>query len=76
MRIRKMQATFGKLSGESISFHGGLNVIYAPNESGKSTWCAFIRAMLYGVASANNIVAYPSWYVGYNNRQIRLMGRR
>lgn len=35
-----------------------------------------LRAMLYGVASANNIVAYPSWYVGYNNRQIRLMGRR
>lgn len=33
------------------------------------------RAMLYGVASANNIVAYPSWYVGYNNRQIRLTGR-
>ena len=24
-------------------------MIYAPNESGKSTWCAFIRAMLYGV---------------------------
>lgn len=49
MRINKMTASFGKLENESLSFHPGLNVIYAPNESGKSTWCAFIRAMLYGV---------------------------
>ena len=64
MRIRKMQATFGKLSGESISFHGGLNVIYAPNESGKSTWCAFIRSMLYGLESGNGLgdrVRYAPW---------------
>ena len=52
MRIRKLCASFGKLQGETLSFHGGLNVIYAPNESGKSTWCAFIRAMLYGIDSA------------------------
>lgn len=49
MRINKMTASFGKLQNESLSFHPGLNVIYAPNESGKSTWCAFIQAMLYGV---------------------------
>ena len=49
MRIRKLNATFGKLQNESLQFHGGLNVIYAPNESGKSTWCAFIRTMLYGL---------------------------
>lgn len=35
-----------------------------------------LRAMLYGVASANNLVAYPSWYVGYSNHQIRRMGRK
>ena len=29
------------------------------------------RAMLYSVASANNLVAYPSWYIGYNNWQLR-----
>lgn len=28
------------------------------------------RAMQYAVASANNLIAYPSWYVGYQNRQI------
>ena len=52
MIIRKLCASFGKLEGESLRFHDGLNVIYAPNESGKSTWCAFIRAMLYGIDSS------------------------
>lgn len=52
MKINKLTATFGKFQNESISFHQGLNVIYAPNESGKSTWCAFIMAMLYGIDSS------------------------
>ena len=52
MRINKLTASFGKLQNETLRFHDGLNVIYAPNESGKSTWCAFIRAMLYGVDSS------------------------
>ncbi len=52
MKINKLTASFGKLQNETLRFHDGLNVIYAPNESGKSTWCAFIRAMLYGVDSA------------------------
>ncbi len=57
MKIRKLTASFGKLEHESLSFHEGLNVIYAPNESGKSTWCAFIQAMLYGVDSAQRAKA-------------------
>ena len=52
MKITKLTATFGKFNNESISFREGLNVIYAPNESGKSTWCAFIKAMLYGMDSS------------------------
>ncbi len=52
MTINKLTASFGKLNGESLQLHDGLNVICAPNESGKSTWCAFIRAMLYGIDSA------------------------
>ena len=52
MKINRLTATFGKFQNESISFHQGLNIIYAPNESGKSTWCAFIMAMLYGIDSS------------------------
>ena len=51
MKILAMQATFGKLEGETITFRPGLNVIHAPNEWGKSTWCAFMSAMLYGIDS-------------------------
>ena len=52
MMIKRLDATFGKLEGESLELHDGLNVISAPNESGKSTGCAFVRAMLYGVDSS------------------------
>ena len=52
MIIKKMRANFGCLEKAEIELHEGLNVITAPNESGKSTWCAFIRAMLYGVDSS------------------------
>ena len=49
IEICRMTATFGKLEHETISLHAGLNVIEAPNEWGKSTWCAFLAAMLYGL---------------------------
>ncbi len=49
MRILEMEATFGKLDHAKLSFGSGLSVITAPNEWGKSTWCAFLTAMLYGV---------------------------
>ena len=49
MKILSMTATFGKLSHETLTLKPGLNVIHAPNEWGKSTWCAFIVAMLYGI---------------------------
>lgn len=49
MRIYAMTATFGKLEHETLELQPGLNVICAPNEWGKSTWCAFLLAMLYGM---------------------------
>ena len=49
MRIRTMTATFGKLEHETLTLEPGLNIIQAPNEWGKSTWCAFLTAMLYGI---------------------------
>lgn len=47
-----MTATFGKLEQEHLDLEPGLNVIEAPNESGKSTWAAFLLSMLYGIDTA------------------------
>ena len=49
MRIYSMTATFGKLEHQTLTLRPGLNIIEAPNEWGKSTWCAFLVAMLYGI---------------------------
>ena len=49
MKIYSMTATFGKLEHETLTLQPGLNVISAGNEWGKSTWCAFLTAMLYGL---------------------------
>lgn len=49
MKILAMSATFGKLDGSALTLKPDLNVITAPNEWGKSTWCSFIVAMLYGI---------------------------
>ena len=49
MKIYSMTATFGKLRQQTLTLTPGLNVIQAPNEWGKSTWCAFLTAMLYGL---------------------------
>lgn len=51
MKIYSMTATFGKLEHTTLTLQPGLNVIHAPNEWGKSTWCAFLVAMLYGIDS-------------------------
>ena len=49
MKILSMTATFGKLEKATLSLKDDLHIIEAPNEWGKSTWCAFILAMLYGI---------------------------
>lgn len=49
--IHRMAATFGRLDHETLELSEGLNILQAPNETGKSTWCAFLSAMLYGINS-------------------------
>jgi len=69
MKIYSMTATFGKLEHETLTLKPGLNVIEAPNEWGKSTWCAFLVNMLYGLdtraKTTKNILAdkdrYAPW---------------
>lgn len=52
MKILRMTASFGRLDHETLELAGGLNVLTAPNEAGKSTWAAFLVSMLYGVDSS------------------------
>lgn len=47
MLIRRMTATFGRLREQTLELQDGLNILQAPK--GKSTWCAFLLSMLYGV---------------------------
>ncbi len=48
MKLNKLTATFGRLDHAELIPGPGLTLIEAPNEGGKSTWCAFLRAMFYG----------------------------
>ena len=57
MIIKRMQATFGKLDRRELKLQPGLNVITGANEAGKSTWLAFILAMLYGVDTRDRVKA-------------------
>jgi len=49
LKIEKLELkNFGKFRDASVDLKDGLNVLYAPNETGKSTLAGFIRYMLYG----------------------------
>mgnify|MGYP000014396765 FL=1 len=52
MIIRKMTASFGRLEDSTLTLSPGLNLICAPNEAGKSTWCTFIQTMFYGLPAS------------------------
>jgi DNA repair protein SbcC/Rad50 len=50
MRIETVKATaFGPFSGEVLELAPGMNVIYGPNESGKSSWHAALYAGMCGM---------------------------
>lgn len=51
MIFHRLTATYGKLNHQTLELGPGLNILEAPNESGKSTWCAFLLSMLYGIDS-------------------------
>ncbi|MEY8387782.1 AAA family ATPase [Oscillospiraceae bacterium 38-13] len=52
MQIRRLTATFGKLQEQTLELQDGLNILQAPNETGKSTWCAFLLSMFYGISTS------------------------
>ncbi len=70
MRLYSMTATFGKLEHQTLTLSPGLNIIEASNEWGKSTWCAFLAAMLYGIEtrshSTKNALAVKERYAPWS----------
>lgn len=73
MKILSMTATFGKLDGEKLILKPDLNVFTAPNEWGKSTWCAFILDMLYGIKTSDRtlpgkVLADKDHYAPWNGK--------
>ncbi len=51
--IEKIEiVSFGKLKNVSITPSSGINILSAPNESGKSTLAAFIKFVFYGFVGA------------------------
>ena len=67
MHFEELNATFGKLKDAKLTLAPGLNCIYAPNESGKTTWSRFILNMLYGINTRDrNALADKSRYQPWN----------
>ncbi len=54
MIIKRLRANFGKLHGE-LELQPGMNLLCLPNEAGKSTWSAFLLAMLYGIDTSERL---------------------
>ena len=71
MKIKKMTATFGCLDGQTLELSGGTDLMVLPNESGKSTWAAFIIAMFYGLdpkRSAKGRLSDKERYTPWNGK--------
>ncbi len=64
---------FGKFHETELNLNPGINIIYGPNESGKSTIHAFIQCMLFGAerlrgrgAGKDAYTKYQPWELGGN----------
>lgn len=61
MQIRQLYIKgFGKLKHLQISFNSGLNIIYGPNESGKTTLYNFVRSCLCNL-DESELKKYEPW---------------
>lgn len=69
MQWKQLSAVFGGLDTDTLLLKEGLNLIYAPNESGKSTWCTFLRTMLYGLPTRDRkLTADKNRYAPWNGK--------
>lgn len=80
--IEKIEiVSFGKLKNAVVTAENGINILSAPNESGKSTLAAFIKYVFYGFAgtrkqnlSENERELYTPWDSDVSEGSIALTG--
>lgn len=66
MNIRELEIkNFGKFHDRRVRLEPGINLIYGPNESGKTTLHTFIKSMLYGMRRQRGRAAGKDVYSRY-----------
>ena len=66
MQIKEARVfNFGKLQNQDYQFSPGINVIYGPNEAGKTTLHTFLLAMLFGMDKSRGRAAAGDVYTRY-----------
>jgi recombinational DNA repair ATPase RecF len=66
--VRISVENFRALRQAAIDFAPGLNVLYGPNDLGKSTIAVAIRATLLTPPSSSEAETYASWFTAENPR--------
>ena len=74
MRLEELHLDgFGRFHQQAIGpLHAPVTVIYGPNEAGKSTLLAFVRAVLFGFPQRKRREHYPPLAGGRHGGRIRL----
>lgn len=66
MKLKQLKVeNFGKLNNREISFEDGINIVYGPNESGKTTLHEFIKGMFYGITRQRGRASKNDLYTRY-----------
>ena len=66
MKLRQLKVhNFGKLNDKEMSFEDGINIVYGANESGKTTFHAFIKGMFYGITRQRGRASRNDLYTRY-----------
>lgn len=66
MKITELKIkSFGCFHQKEITFGDGLNVVYGPNESGKTTMHTFIKSMFFGIRRLRGRAARTDSYSRY-----------
>ena len=66
MVIRKLNIrNFGKITDKTVELSEGVNILFGPNESGKTTLYHFLKGMLFGISRKRGKAAKQDAYSSY-----------